>query len=765
MAYEQPTLLLLDDLHFADPGSLDILELLLQRAKETSLLVAGAYRGVALSYSNPTNRLITSLEAQDLAYRLPLRPLTQRVVQDMLEGLLGNTISTRFMESIYQATEGNPLFIEETVKSLAVDGQIRLNNGRWEQQNTTLFHVPGSIKTVLGKRLDFVKKQTLELLQLAAVIGRSFPLDLLIEASPFGDDVIQWSIEEALSAQLIEVVKIVDQPVGAFDLEIVIYYQFQHALIRETLYEELRPLRRRQLHRRVAIAIEKLTGDDAAANPAILAHHFINGAQDEQAVPYLRQAGEQAYKFYANQEAIDYLSQAVDILEDIAPELLGAERDENLRRQFELLSWQRSVCNMVGDRKRELMALEQLQTLAEMIDDDDHRVDVLSRLSTYYWHVGKLDEAKTTAQKALKIACENKNRRGEQYALERIARVLWTQRDAKAMEYATRSLELAQQLADRPREGRLTNLIGNIYTDTLRDPDQAAIFFNQALAICRETNNPYEEAWTLWGMGGLAMLTDDFLKALDFLKQARQIAENIGASLQVGWDIYHTGDAWYNLGDYQQAVENYQQAQEIFGTGQHPRGKIRAMISAGTGFAALQQFDVAQDYFDEATRQVEERNDLGLMFRCYQALVKYYVILRTNDSLAKAVRLSNRIIKLAEEENNFEHKLLGYYLRATGFFELRNLQQALTSSNRAIAQLSQINYLESPKISMGEIWFTHSKIAGAMGQRDTAESYLQRAYDDVTRRAALIKDEQLRFNFLNNVPTNRQIVTAQQGYS
>jgi predicted ATPase len=667
MAYEQPTLLLLDDLHFADPGSLDILELLLRRARESSLLVAGAYRGVALSYSNPANRLITKLEAQELAYRLPLRRLSQRVVQDMLEGLLGNAVSHRFMESIYQATEGNPLFIEETIKSLAVDGQIRLNDGRWEQQNTTLFHVPGSIKTVLGKRLDFVKKQTLELLQLAAVIGRSFPLNLLVEASPFDDDVIQWAIEEALSAQLIEVVKIVDQPLNTTSLEIVIYYQFQHALIRETLYEELRPLRRRQLHRRVANATEKLARNQTISNPAVLAHHFISGAQDERAVPYLRQAGEQAYKFYANQEAIDHLSQAVDILEDIAPELVGADRNYNLRQQFELLSWQRSVSNMMGDREQELVALERLQALAEVIDDTEHWIEVLSRLSTYYWHVGKLNEAQATAEKALHLARENNNLQGEQYALERIARVLWTQRDPEAMDYAAQSMELAQQLNDRVREGRLTNLIGNIYTDTLRDPDRAAIFFNQALAICRETNNPYEEAWTLWGMGGLAMLTDDFSAALGFLQQARQIAEDIGASLQLGWDIYHMGDAWYNLGDYQQAVEHYRQAQELFDAGQHPRGQIRALISVGAGHMALQQLDVAYEHLEQAMHQAEERNDSGLMFRCYQSLVKYHVALDSNDSLTTAVRLSNRIIKLAEEENDFEHELLGYHLRATGF--------------------------------------------------------------------------------------------------
>ncbi len=763
MAYEQPTMLLLDDLHFADPGSLDILELLLHRAQGTSLLVTGAYRDVALSYSNPANRLITTLEAQGLAYRLPLRRLPSLVTQQMLEGLLGNAVSRRFIESIFQATEGNPLFVEETIKSLAVDGQIRLNEGRWEQQNTTLLHVPGSIKTVLGKRLNFVKKQTLDLLQMAAVIGRSFNLNLLVEASPFNDDVIQWSVEEALSAQLIEVLKIMDQPASAATTEIVIYYQFQHALIRETLYEELRPLRRRQLHRRVAHAMEKLAGDKTVSNPAVLAHHFINGAQDERAVAYLRLAGEQAYNFYANLEAIDYLSQAVEILQDIAPELLGPERRDNLHQQFELLSWQRSVCNMMGDREREYAALVQLQELAEELADKDHWVEVMSRLSTYYWHVGQLQEAESTAQRALEVARENNNQRGEQYALERIARVLWTLRDGRAMEYATQALALARERHDRPREGRLANLIGNLYTDTLRDPERATLFFNQALELCRETNNPYEQAWVLWGMGGLAILTDDFVTALNYLSQARRIAEDIGASLQVGWDVYHTGDAWFNLGDYPQAVEHYQQAQAIFNSSQHPRGSIRAMISMGAAYTALGQLEPAYQHLEQATRQAEERNDLGLMFRSYQSLTRYHVILGSSDALTNAVRLSNRIIRLAAEENNFEHELLGYYLRAVSFYAMQNLQQALTSSSRAVAQLDQLKYIESPKISSTEIWFLHSSIAGTLGQRDTAETYLHKAYTEMVRQANLIDDERVQQGFYSNIAVHRQILSAKQG--
>lgn len=762
IAYSQPSLLLLDDLHFADPGSLDILEMLIQQARDTSLMIVAAYRDVALSYSHPVNRLIISLEAEGLATHLSLRRLSRSGVKQMLEALLGNTVSRKFIKSIYEATEGNPLFIEELIKSLVVDGQIRLRDGRWEQQQSSLIYIPGSIRAVLGKRLDYIKKETLELLRLAAVIGRSFGLDMLLEASPYNDEVIQWAVEEALGAHLIEVVKIVDQPTAMANNDIVIYYQFQHALIRETLYEELRPLRRRHLHRRVAAAMEKLAGVRPIKNPAVLARHFIDGAEDEKAVPYLRQAGERAYQFYANNEAVDYLTQACDILEDIAPDLADHEREANLRERFELLSRQRDVCNMMGDREREFAVLQNLLELAETLADRKRWVEVMCRLSTYYWHVGRLNDAAETAGKALKVARQDQNRSGEQAALERIARVLWTQRDPGSMEYATQSLALAQKLNDRPREGRLTELVGHIFADTLYDPDQAAHYFNQALEICRETHNPYEEAWTLWGMGGLGMLVNNYPTALARYAEAKKIAEGIGATLQVGWDLYHMGDAWYNLGDFQQSLESYQQAQSIFNSSHHPRGKIYALISIGLVLLALGQLDDAESQLDQATRQAEEREDTRLMLRSYEAIAAYYQLLGNQDNLASAVRLSNRIIKLAAEAGYREHELLGYYLRGKGFFEMRNLQEAFKSSTIAVNQLARLSYIESRQISKAEIYYTHSRIATALGQQDTSQSYLEQAYQETLRKLSLVTDEQQRHNFLNNISLNREIIRAYQ---
>lgn len=756
MAYERPTLLILDDIHFADPGSLDILEMLLRRAGGTSLMVAGAYRDVALTYSNPINRLIKSLAAESLVYTMPLRRLPEAEVGRMLLNLLGDTVDQVFIEFVFQTTEGNPLFVEEVVKSLALDGQIVLRNGRWEQRESGRLSVPGSIKAILGSRLERVSKPTLELLQLAAVIGRNFTLDVLLAASPHDKETGQKALAEALRSQLLERHQPGSQTIDLSSRTGGAVYQFQHALIRETLYEELRPLRRRQLHRRAAAAMEQLS----ARNPAMIAHHLIAGAQDERAVPYLRQAAAAARQVQAHVEAVEYLGQAADILEDIAPDLSGVELGQNLLEQFDLHNQKRAVLHLLGDRTRELRALEEMRKIAEALQDRQRKVEVMSRQATFYWEIGQLNQAEEIARRGLELARENNDRQGEGYCLEQIARVFWTRRDSESMAYASQALVIAQELGDRAREGRLTELMGHVYADTLHDPERAAIYFDLALQICRETGNRQEEAWTLWGMGGLALFVDDFTGALERYRQAREISEEIGATLQIGWDLYHMGDAWYNLGDYQQALDSYQQAQVIFNTSLHVRGKIYCLVSLGLVFAATGRLDEAGTYLEQALRQAEDRQDLILMFRSCQALSAYYRLLGGEEHLAAAIRLSNRVIQLAGEGGHFEHELLGYYLRGMGFFELGQVDQALSSSSRAVSQLVQLSYIHSPQISEAEIYYNHGRILAAAGQLDQARLYQNKAYDETTRRANLMTDAGQRESFLTGVAANRAIMAA-----
>ena len=227
----------------------------------------------------------------------------------------------------------------------------------------------------------------------------------------------------------------------------------------------------------------------------------------------------------------------------MAPDLTGETLLNNLGEQFELLNRERHILNLTGERARELIALEGMLAVSECLQDRQRWVEALSRLATYYWQVGQLNRAEKLARQALDVSRKNEDKRGEEHSLEQIARVLWTRRDSESMAYAGEALVIAQELGDRRCEGRLTELIGNIYTDTLHDAERAAIYFGEALKISQETGNRMEEAWTLWGIGGLSFLINDYTGALKSYGEARDISKDIGASLQVGWALYPMGHA------------------------------------------------------------------------------------------------------------------------------------------------------------------------------------------------------------------------------
>lgn len=764
LAYEQPTLLLLDDLHYADSGSLDILSTLLQQSAGASLLVVAAYRDAGLRYSIPINRFITLLDAHRLVREINLRRLSEQATHEVLEFLLGSTVSEEFAKAIYRATEGNPLYVEEVVKGLAVDGQIVLKSGHWEQRHQSRLHVPVSIKAVLGRRLERIGRPTLELLQLAAAIGRSFSFELLCLASSDDNKAVELALDEAKRAQLVELTRSDES-----------MYQFQHTIIRETLYEDLRPLRRRRLHRRIAAAMVNRHNDEQnesnesnESSAIIVANHLINGAQDDQAVPFLRQAGKAAEAVFANEEAVDYFSQAQEILEDLAPDLSGELLEQNLAEQFDVLNRKRAILNMSGKRNREQSALKSLREVAESLKDSKRQVEAMSRQADFYWQTGKLVQAKEVAQQGLALAQENQDKDGTSRCLEQLARLLWTQRDADSMGYATQALAIVQEINHRRREAQLTTLIGQIYADTFYDADQASRYFEKALAVSRKLDYRVDEAWTLWGMGKLALFVDDYERALQHYEAAKDISESVGATVQVGWNLYNMGDAWHNLGNYEQALKCYEEAQQIFISSHHQRGQIYALISLGliyieqtdSPLGVIQEADKAAEQFEMAKQQAEERQDSILMLRSYEALSAYYAALGGERNLANAIRLSNRIIQLASQTNHTEHELLGHYLRGSGFYGLGNFDEAYRSLSTAITQLEPLAYLQSPQFSAAEIYYRYGRILSALNRQSEAREYLEKAYLDVRRKADLITNQAWQSQFLQSVVINRKIVAA-----
>jgi ABC-type oligopeptide transport system substrate-binding subunit/predicted Ser/Thr protein kinase/tetratricopeptide (TPR) repeat protein len=297
-----PLLLVLEDSHWADSGTLSLLHYLSRHTRHHPILIVVTYRDVELDQARPLHEVLLDLERAQLATRLKLARLELAQTRELLAVLLSAEITDEFLEGIYRETEGNPFFVEEVCKALVESGKLTYENGEWHRPSIDQLGIPQSVRVAIQSRVGRLTPNAQEMLGLAAILGRTFEFDTLAAASEQDEDTLIDGLESSERAQLIE--EISADGGGTF--------AFVHALIPSTLVDGLRTLQRRKLHRLAAAATEMHHPDDWEA----LAYHYSEAGDTTKAAAYLLKVGDQARSLYAHQEAIDSYRQALEILRD-----------------------------------------------------------------------------------------------------------------------------------------------------------------------------------------------------------------------------------------------------------------------------------------------------------------------------------------------------------------------------------------------------------------------------------------------------------------
>ncbi|MDP9238753.1 MAG: protein kinase [Chloroflexota bacterium] len=317
-ATANPVVLFLDDLHWADKPSLLLLQHLAQRTNRDRLLLLGAYRDVELDRTHPLSEVLGTLRGLPNYRRVLLRGLPEDTITDLLTVIdpseEGEARRQALAAALYQETEGNPFFIREVLAHLIETGKIVHENGRWVGRVTSISElgIPEGVREVVGRRLSRLSDRCNRMLTAASTMTSGFSWEALKAIST---DVPEAQLldllEEALAAQLI--IERKGEGGGAYD--------FTHALIRQTLYDELSTPRRVLLHRQIAGTLEQLYRANVGPHLAELAHHFYQaapGGDVEKAIDYARRAGDQAMTRVAWEQATANYERALQAM-DLIP--------------------------------------------------------------------------------------------------------------------------------------------------------------------------------------------------------------------------------------------------------------------------------------------------------------------------------------------------------------------------------------------------------------------------------------------------------------
>jgi DNA-binding SARP family transcriptional activator/tetratricopeptide (TPR) repeat protein len=302
-AVREPLVLVLDDLHAADTPSLILLQFLARELAETRILLVAGYRDGELGRGSPLTLTLVALRRESVTRALPLSGLGRDDVARFIRLTAGANAPESLVSAIDAQTEGNPLFLGEVVRLLAQEGRLAPS----DESISVRLGIPQGVREAIGLRLGHLSEACNDLLVLASILGREFRLDALQRVSELSRSDVLERLDEAFASGLI--VEVPGAPGRV---------RFSHALVRETLHEDVSKSRRVALHARTGEVLEDFYANDTEAHLGELAYHFFEslpGGDAERAIVYASRAGRHAVRLLAYEEAARLYRMAIAALD------------------------------------------------------------------------------------------------------------------------------------------------------------------------------------------------------------------------------------------------------------------------------------------------------------------------------------------------------------------------------------------------------------------------------------------------------------------
>ncbi len=312
VASSSPLVVVLDDIHWADRASLDLLLHLVRHVTSGRLLFVATYRDVEVDRAHPLSRVLADLRREERVERIAVRGVDEAGAIALTEAVLGHELSDAGRGLAAQAgldAAGNPFFLQEMLRHFMESGALVRQQGRWTAADAGTLQqaVPEGVREVVGRRLDHISDAANQLLRTASAFPDEIDSELLMALSDAGEDEVLDLLDETLEAGLL------------VDSRKPDHYEFSHALIRQTLYREFSTARRLRLHRRIAESlISTSRHDDATVNA--IAHHYLaaaHAADPAEVARWAREAATLAADRFAFEEALALIEDAVDVTEGL----------------------------------------------------------------------------------------------------------------------------------------------------------------------------------------------------------------------------------------------------------------------------------------------------------------------------------------------------------------------------------------------------------------------------------------------------------------
>ena len=668
----RPLLLVVEDLHWCDDTSLDVLRYLARLAAAQPLAVLLTYRsdeiGPALA------RLLAHLDRERAAQELLLARLDRDQADAMVRAIfaLERPVRPAFLQALYTRTEGNPFAIEETIKSLISTGGIFFADGVWDRKPLAHLEIPRSVQHAVQQRVARLSRRSREVLAVAAVAGRRFDFAILHALLPLDEQALLQVLREFVAAQLV-VEEAPDQ------------FAFRHALTREAIYSRLLARERQVLHRRVAETLEHLVAGTPETRLADLSYHAFEARLWDTALVYARRAGDQAAAMYAPHAAAEHYGRALQAAAQLgvaAPMQLHRARG----RAYE------SLGEFAAARADYEQALARARAGSDRRAEWQALIDVgFLWASRDYVRTGEYFEQALEHARALgdaALIAESLNRVGNWHVN--------VQQPREALRFHLEAKTLFEQVHDRRGVAETTDLLGMA---SLKNGDcrQALHHYERAIAMFRALDVRASLASSLAAtvlLGG-AYVHDETIVPGGWSLVASEAAGE--EALRISRDTnYRSGEAFALLtlgclrgshGLYAPALESLQAGLEIASAIEHRQWTAGLRCALGALYLDLLAPTEARRELEHALVLAQQTGSLIWQHLIASVLVRACL---ADHDIARAAAVLDTVCTLAMPQHAHGQRQC-WYARAELELARNDAHQALEIADRLIATAANVD--------------------------------------------------------------------------
>jgi DNA-binding SARP family transcriptional activator/Tfp pilus assembly protein PilF len=530
----RPGVLFIDDVHWADPASLEMLSYTIRRLPKHPLVVLLTLRSEATPIMPALQRVLADARRAEVTTHIPLSRLSESEVDELLKAARSGSGSllSDLSRDLYKESEGLAFFVVEYLAAMPED-----------ISSFQIGELPGTGLDLLHSRLSAVSETGWQLLSTAAVIGRSFDFETLREASGRSEEEVAEEMEELVRRGLI-------REYAGGDGSGNPVYDFSHEKLRSLVYMETSLGRRRILHRRAA---EALSGRGRQAAQSIsnqIAYHYEQAGREEQAAVYYRMAGEHAARLFANQEAIDYFNKTLDLCTRAATGIDPA-----------------GIYEAIGDLKTLLgeyqEGIQQYESALEM-RGPDQRSGLYHKIGSVHDRMGEWEAAEQNFKKALDIkGKEIGERRKAQIYADWSLTAHHSGQPERAIELANQALSLAEQAGDKRTLAQVHNMLG-VLARSQEDLEKACEHLEHSLNLAEDLGDKGAQAAALNNMALVSSRDGNYELAIRLAERALEMSVSRGDRHREAALNNNLADLHHAAGKPQAAMEHLKKAVSIY---------------------------------------------------------------------------------------------------------------------------------------------------------------------------------------------------------